>query len=279
MLELLGFAGSVRMSVGDGKKGEGSGVKGENGDNREGKIHPLGHRRWRTISIPERVWWKPGVMPERHPAADRLMASNPVLRKALETMERSVERSSNVDVDGMTLVEWFEERFAPNLFPLFGLAGIVAWCWYSFPASARLLLTWMIPRYWIVFSVVAGLASMLLGVASLVLPPQPTDAIRRLMFLYGATTLAFPLTAILAASGYGYSAMAMDAAGTLMASGSLWFWRDLNAELASAAPRDRFTQIFLGWRKVFTALCALGLVFRALVFESVMKTYVTTYQR
>lgn len=264
------FAGALRMC---------QPLSGEKGPLVEGgKIHPLGQRRWRPIKVPERVWWNPGQPPELHPQTEQLVESNPYLREAIEIATRGSQRSHNLR-KGMLLLDWFEQQYAPDIRPQVAAVALLAWIWYSFPAASRGAVLVLIPVQASILAATAILGGLFILAAALRAPLPQADAARRAFFLYLPTLTAFPVAAMLGASGNGSFAIFMELVGTFMALGSLWYWKDLNKEFRFGWYRARITRLFVRWRALLTTLLAVGVALRAAVARSLHDVTVKMYKR
>uniref|UniRef100_A0A7S2ZCH1 Uncharacterized protein n=1 Tax=Rhodosorus marinus TaxID=101924 RepID=A0A7S2ZCH1_9RHOD len=269
-----GFVGGFRMCGGSGDRNSSVDRKPEEGD----KIHPLGQRRWKNVNFPTRVTWNPGVPPELHPETERLLELNPLLKPALEAIEKGTRRSKP-HMKNMLITDWFAEMYGPNYFRPVFFVGVLCWFWYSFQLSTRAVLVASLPYYSSLFGVVAFVGGLLQTIFALASSPEPTDAVRRIMLLYAATLLGYPIVGLLGAAGSFEGALAVEVVTVGMCLGSLWFWKDLNQELRSAQYRSRLAAWFVRWRMVFTVLAALGAVMKSLVYKSVSEFTLRFYQR
>mmetsp|Transcript_2987 Transcript_2987/g.9150 ORF Transcript_2987/g.9150 Transcript_2987/m.9150 type:complete len:511 (-) Transcript_2987:134-1666(-) len=241
------------------------------------QIHPLSDRRWKPISVPERVYWKPGVQPTLMPGTEKLVEANPCLKEALRCVEEGVKETAHLP-ENMLLDDYLDRRLNRRLLPKLCLLGVLSLSWYSFPTSSRLLLARLIPLQMGCFTAVAGVAGPILALISLAAPPTPNDAVRRSMLLYIVAALAFPFVCLLAVGGSSTGAILMDTVGITMCLGSLFFWEDLNKELNESSYYSKKSKLFALFRKALLSVVAVGVALRALVWNEAKANFVTYHK-
>ena len=127
-------------------------------------------------------------------------------------------------------------------------------------------------------------------------PLRPTDAVRRLLFMYlsmavplllGATVLSFSVEAVQATTAVmevgarsawpvsrgGVVWLVLAMAARVMAVVSVWRWRDFNAELDEMRDLgNALARAFVAWRWALTLACGLALVLRLQVACTASRT-------